>query len=71
VLTAGVYESPVWLLGGTPDAAARAIERAISRRRPRARMMVTSSARLMMLQRKLLPDRMWDAAMRAQFPQPR
>jgi NAD(P)-dependent dehydrogenase (short-subunit alcohol dehydrogenase family) len=70
-LTAGVYESPVRLLGGGPDVVAKAIERAISRRNPRARMMVTPSARLTVLQRKLLPDRLWDAAMRTQFPQPR
>jgi hypothetical protein len=32
---------------------------------------VTASARLSILQRKLTPDRVWDAAMRAQFPQPK
>jgi len=32
---------------------------------------VTASARLSILQRKLLPDRAWDAAMRTQYPQPK
>jgi NAD(P)-dependent dehydrogenase (short-subunit alcohol dehydrogenase family) len=70
-LTVGVYESPVRRLGGGPEVVARAIERAITRRRPPARMLVTPSARLTVLQRRLLPDRLWDAAMRVQFPQPR
>jgi len=70
-LTAGVYQSPMRFLGGGPDAVAKAIERAISRRRPPARVRVTPSARLAILQRRLTPDRVWDVAMRAQFPQPR
>jgi NAD(P)-dependent dehydrogenase (short-subunit alcohol dehydrogenase family) len=70
-LTTGVYESPMRRLGGGPDVVARAIERAIKRRRAPARVLVTPSARLTVLQRRLLPDRAWDAAMRTQFPQPR
>jgi NADP-dependent 3-hydroxy acid dehydrogenase YdfG len=70
-MTAGVYESPVRHLGGGPDVVAKAIERAISRRRSPSRMLLTPSARLTVLQRKLLPDRLWDAMMRTQLPQPR
>jgi NAD(P)-dependent dehydrogenase (short-subunit alcohol dehydrogenase family) len=70
-LTTGAYEGPLRRLGGGPDVVARAIERALRRRRPPARMRVTPSARLTILQRRLLPDRAWDAAMRTQFPQPR
>jgi NAD(P)-dependent dehydrogenase (short-subunit alcohol dehydrogenase family) len=70
-LTTGVYEGPMRRLGGGPDVVARAIEKAISRRRAPARVLVTPSARLTVFQRRLLPDRAWDAAMRAQFPQPR
>jgi NAD(P)-dependent dehydrogenase (short-subunit alcohol dehydrogenase family) len=70
-LTTGVYESPMRRLGGGPEVVARAIERAIKRRRAPARVLVTPSARLTVLQRRLLPDRAWDAAMRTQFPQPR
>jgi NAD(P)-dependent dehydrogenase (short-subunit alcohol dehydrogenase family) len=69
-MTVGVYESPMRHLGGGPDVVAKAIEKAISRRRPPARVLVTPSARLTVLQRRLLPDRAWDAAMRTQFPQP-
>ncbi len=69
-LTTGVYEGPMRRLGGGPDVVAKAIERAITRRRAPTRVLVTPSARLTMLQRRLLPDRAWDAAMRTQFPQP-
>jgi NADP-dependent 3-hydroxy acid dehydrogenase YdfG len=70
-LTTGVYEGPMRHLGGGPDAVAKAIEKAISRRRAPTRVPVTASARLSILQRKLTPDRVWDAAMRVQFPQPK
>ena len=70
-MTAGVYESPVRHLGGSPDVVAKAIEKAIVRRRAPARMLLTPSARLTVLSRRLLPDRLWDAAMRSQLPQPR
>jgi NAD(P)-dependent dehydrogenase (short-subunit alcohol dehydrogenase family) len=70
-LTTGVYEGPMRRFGGGPDIVAKAIEKAISRRRAPTRVLVTPSARLSVLQRRLLPDRAWDTAMRAQFPQPR
>jgi NADP-dependent 3-hydroxy acid dehydrogenase YdfG len=70
-MTVGVYEGPMRHLGGGPDVVAKAIEKAIKRRRAPTRVQVTPSARLTILQRKLLPDRAWDAAMRSQFPQPR
>jgi NADP-dependent 3-hydroxy acid dehydrogenase YdfG len=70
-LTTGVYEGPMRHLGGGPDVVAKAIEKAISRRRAPSRVPVTASARLSILQRKLTPDRVWDAAMRSQFPQPK
>ncbi len=70
-LTTGVYKGPLRHLGGGPNTVAKAIERAISRRRPPARVRVTPSARLAILQRRLTPDRAWDAAMRTQYPQPR
>jgi NADP-dependent 3-hydroxy acid dehydrogenase YdfG len=70
-LTTGVYEGPMRHLGGGPEVVAKAIDKAISRRRAPSRVPVTASARLSILQRKLLPDRVWDAAMRSQFPQPK
>jgi NAD(P)-dependent dehydrogenase (short-subunit alcohol dehydrogenase family) len=69
--TAGVYEGPIARLGAGPEAVARKIEKAISARRPRTRYPVTASARLMLGQRRLMPDRAWDALMRSQFPQPK
>jgi NAD(P)-dependent dehydrogenase (short-subunit alcohol dehydrogenase family) len=69
--TAEVYEGPLARLGGGPETVARAIERAISSRRPKTRYKVTPSARLALTQRRLLTDRAWDAFMRTQFPTPR
>jgi NADP-dependent 3-hydroxy acid dehydrogenase YdfG len=68
--TAGVYESPVRHLGGGPDVVAKAIEKAISRRKAPSRVMLTPSAHLTVLQRKLLPDRLWDAMLRTMVPEP-
>jgi NADP-dependent 3-hydroxy acid dehydrogenase YdfG len=68
--TAEVYDGPLARLGGGPEVVARVVEKAITRRRPRARYPVTASARLAIAQRKLVSDRMWDRLMRAQFPQP-
>lgn len=69
--TAGVYESgPLALFGAGPEAVARKIEKAISARRPKARYRVTPSARILMAQRRLMPDRAWDAFLRTQFPRP-
>ena len=68
--TAEVYEGPLARLGGGPETVARAIERAISARRPKTRYKVTPSARLILAQRRLLSDRAWDAFLRTQFPTP-
>ncbi len=68
--TAAIYSGPMRHLGGGPDAVAKVIERAIRSRNPRPRYKVTASARLAIAQRSLLPDRLWDAAMRAQFTPP-
>jgi short-subunit dehydrogenase len=70
-VTKGAYDGPMKLLGGGPDRVAKVIERAIKRGHPPARISITPSAKLTMAIRKLMPDRLWDAAMRAQFPQPR
>jgi NADP-dependent 3-hydroxy acid dehydrogenase YdfG len=68
--TAGAYEGPLGRLGGGPEAVAKAIEKAITAKRPRARYPVTASARVLMTQRKLLPDRAWDAVVATSFPRP-
>jgi NADP-dependent 3-hydroxy acid dehydrogenase YdfG len=69
--TVGAYEGPAAMLGGGPETVAKAIEKAIGSRRPKARYPVTPSARIVMGQRALFTDRMWDAFVGTQFPQPR
>ena len=68
--TAGIYEGPAAKLGGPPEAVAKVIDKAISSKRPRPRYTVTPSAKLLMTQRRLMTDRMWDRMMRTQFPRP-
>jgi len=69
--TVGGYEGPTAKLGGGPETVAKAIEKAITARRPKARYPVTPSARLLMGQRKVMPDRAWDAFVGTQFKRPR
>jgi NADP-dependent 3-hydroxy acid dehydrogenase YdfG len=69
--TAGAYEGPFGKLGGGPEAVAKAIDKAITARRPRPRYPVTLSARVFMTQRALLPDRAWDRVVGSSFPRPR
>jgi NAD(P)-dependent dehydrogenase (short-subunit alcohol dehydrogenase family) len=70
-VTKGAYDGPMKLLGGGPDRVAKVIERALKRRHPPARITITPSAKVTIAMRRVMPDRLWDAAMRAQFPQPR
>ncbi len=70
-VTKGAYEGPMRLLGGGPDRVAKTIERTLKRKHPPARITITPSAKIMLGLRRVTPDRAWDAAMRAQFPQPR
>lgn len=69
-VTKGAYEGPMRLLGAGPERVAKVIQRAISRRRPPARITITPSAKVTIATRRLLSDRAWEAAMRRQFPQP-
>ncbi|TSE01095.1 SDR family NAD(P)-dependent oxidoreductase [Skermania sp. ID1734] len=70
-VTADIYRSVVAkVAGGGPDAVAKVIRKAVDAKRPKARYTVTPSATLGILQRQLTPDRVWDLAMRAQFPVP-
>jgi NAD(P)-dependent dehydrogenase (short-subunit alcohol dehydrogenase family) len=68
--TQEAYDGPFGKLGGGPETVARVIEKAISARKPRTRYPVTPSARMILTQRRLLSDRMWDRFLRTQFPQP-
>jgi NAD(P)-dependent dehydrogenase (short-subunit alcohol dehydrogenase family) len=69
--TRSAYRGPIARLGGPPEAVADTIAAALTAERPRARYSVTASARLILGLRRLLPDGLWDRAMRAQFPTPR
>jgi NAD(P)-dependent dehydrogenase (short-subunit alcohol dehydrogenase family) len=70
--TEGAYDSgPLGKLGGGPEAVAKMIEKAISSKRPKPRYRVTPSAHLLVAQRSLMTDRMWDRMMKTQFPQPK
>lgn len=69
--TKEVYaKGPLALLGGGPDKVAAVIEKAIAAAKPRARYSVTASAKLMMAQRRLLSDGLWDAMLASQFRRP-
>jgi short-subunit dehydrogenase len=68
--TAGAYDGAFGKLGAGPEAVAKAIEKAITARRPRTRYPVTASARLFMGQHALLPDRAWDRVVGTSFPRP-
>ena len=69
--TAGAYEGGMSRMAAPPESVARAIHRAIVRRRPRPRYVVTMGARVMLATRAVLPDRGWDAMMATQFKRPR
>src|SRR4051812_49573047 len=68
--TENAYSGPAAKLGGPPEAVAKVIDKALSAKSPRPRYTVTPSAKLMMGQRAIVSDRMWDRMMRMQFPRP-
>jgi NAD(P)-dependent dehydrogenase (short-subunit alcohol dehydrogenase family) len=69
--TQSVYEhGPLARLGGGPETVARTIERAITARSPKIRYRVTPSAHLLVGQRALMTDGMWDRFLGTQFPHP-
>jgi NAD(P)-dependent dehydrogenase (short-subunit alcohol dehydrogenase family) len=70
-LTEEAYKGPMAKLGAGPEAVAKRIADALDAGRPKARYPVTPSARLLITQRRLTPDRVWDLFMRSQFPTPK
>jgi len=66
--TAGAYETR---LATSPLAVAKRIERVISKKRSGSRYPITVGARVLLAQRKLLPDRAFDAFLGTQFKRPR
>jgi NAD(P)-dependent dehydrogenase (short-subunit alcohol dehydrogenase family) len=69
--TEQVYRGPLAKLGGGPEVVAKTIAGALKADRPKTRYPVTPSARVMIGQRRLMPDRVWDMLMRTQFPTPK
>jgi len=63
-------KGPLAKLGGEADDVAQVIQRSIEARRPRARYTVTASAMVLLAQRAMMSDGLWDAFLRTQFPQP-
>jgi NADP-dependent 3-hydroxy acid dehydrogenase YdfG len=68
--TSEAYGGPMARFGGPPEAVAKVIEKALTKGHPKPRYTVTVSAPAAMVTRKVLGDRGWDLAMRAQFPRP-
>src|SRR5918911_4682162 len=68
--TLDAYEGSMARMAAGPDAVAKVIERAITSRRPRPRYLVTAGARVLLVTRRMLPDRGWDLMMRSQYPSP-
>jgi NAD(P)-dependent dehydrogenase (short-subunit alcohol dehydrogenase family) len=61
---------PLARFGGTPEDVAAAVEAAINAQRAPIRVRVTASARILIAQRRLLSDAMWDRFLGTQFPTP-
>jgi len=70
-VTSEAYAGPMAKLGGPPEKVAATIAHALAAERPKARYQVTPSAHLLIGQRRITPDRVWDLMMRAQFPTPK
>jgi len=68
--TKDAYTGPMRHFGAGPDKVAKVIERALRKRRAPTRVTITPSAKVTISTRRVLPDRAWDALMRAQFPRP-
>jgi NADP-dependent 3-hydroxy acid dehydrogenase YdfG len=64
------HKGPLARLAGEADDVAAAIEKAMTVARPRARYTVSGSAKLLLAQRALFSDRVWDAFLRTSFPTP-
>ncbi len=70
-LTVSAYKGPMSKLGGGPETVAKTIAGALKSGRPKPRYPVTPSAHLLISQRRLVPDQIWDLMMRTQYPTPR
>jgi short-subunit dehydrogenase len=67
----GAYEGPMGRFAIGPGAVARTIEKAVSARRSKTRYLVPAALRPLLMMRKVMPDRAFDAMLRRQFPSPK
>ena len=69
--TTEAYEKgPLAKLGGEPDDVAKAVEKAITAKSPKIRQRITASAHLLVGQRRLMTDGLWDKFVGTQFKSP-
>lgn len=65
------YEKgPLAKLASTGEDVAKSIAKILQSKRPKARYVVSPSAHVLLSQRAMMTDGMWDAFLRTQFPQP-
>ncbi len=69
--TRRAYEGPMARLAVGPENVAKVIDKALSRRRPRPRYIVTAGARMVLGTKTVLSDRAFDGFLRAQFKVPK
>lgn len=65
------YEGPLAKAGVGPGPVAKTIGKAIEARRPRTRYVVPAVTRGILIARRLLPDRAWDAAVGTTYQRPK
>jgi NAD(P)-dependent dehydrogenase (short-subunit alcohol dehydrogenase family) len=66
----GAYEGPMSRLSAGPEVVAKKIAKAVTARRPKTRYIVPGNIRTLLLLRRMLPDRAYDAALRTQYKPP-
>ena len=64
------YRGPLARFAASPDTVARAVHRSLAAKTPKTRYLVTLGAHVLVRTRELLPDRLWDAILRNQYPSP-
>ncbi|MGH2806703.1 MAG: oxidoreductase [Actinomycetota bacterium] len=66
----GAYEGPMSRLAASPESVAKTIAKAVTARRPKTRYVVPSNIRTLLVLKRLLPDRAFDAALRMRYRPP-
>jgi short-subunit dehydrogenase len=65
------YSGPMAAAAVGPERVAKTIADAIESEHPRTRYIVPGRTRMILWARRLLPDRLWDRALRVQYPPPK